>query len=273
MRPKARKNFEDNIVVVSGAGSGIGAAISSKFAREGAKVGLLDVAGEAVQKKAEELAAAGADVVALRCDVAEQQDCESAMGEIISRFGGIDVLVNNAGITQRSAFIDTDVSVFKKVMEINFFGSLYCTKAAIKSLIDRKGMIIVIESIAAIAPLLGRSGYCASKHALHGLFTSLRSEIRSAGVHVMIVCPGFVKTNLQQRALDGDGRVTSHPQSKVGKDILPEAVAHAVYQAALKKKSLLVLSSVGKLTYWISRLAPVLYERLMARQLKDELMR
>ena len=89
----------------------------------------------------------------------------------------------------------------------------------------------------------------------------------------MIVCPGFVKTNLQQRALDGDGQVTPHPQSKVGKEVFPAEVADAVYQGALRKKPLLILSPVGKLTYWISRFAPVLYERLMARQLRDELKR
>jgi NAD(P)-dependent dehydrogenase (short-subunit alcohol dehydrogenase family) len=273
MRPNNRKNFENKVVVVTGAASGIGAAISSRFARERAKVGLLDVDAGGIQNKARELADQGSDVVGLSCDVADRQECESAIGKIISRFGGIDVLVNNAGITQRSAFKDTRVDVFKKVMEINFFGALYCTKAALESLIDRRGTIIVIESIAGISPLLGRSGYCASKHALHGLFTSLRSEIRSSGVHIMIVCPGFVKTNLQQRALGGDGQVTFHSQSKVGKEILPADVADAVYQGALKEKSLLILSPVGKLTYWISRFAPVLYERLMARQLSDELKR
>jgi NAD(P)-dependent dehydrogenase (short-subunit alcohol dehydrogenase family) len=273
MKPDNRKNFKNKVVVVTGAASGIGAAISSRFAREGAKMGLLDVDAGGIQNKAQELSAHGSDVVGLCCDIANREDCASAIEKVISRFGGIDVLVNNAGITQRGAFIDTRVSVFKKVMEINFFGSLYCTKAALESLMDRRGMIIIIESIAGISPLLGRSGYCASKHALHGLFTSLRSEIRAAGVHIMIVCPGFVKTNLQQRALGGDGQVTSHPQSKVGKEIFPAEVADAVYQGALRKKPLLILSPVGKLTYWISRFAPVLYERLMARQLKDELKR
>ena len=273
MRHNTKIKFKNKIVVVTGAASGIGAAISSRFAREGAKLGLLDVDGAAIQKKVEEFTAQGSDVIGLSCDVADRKDCESAIVKILSRFGGIDVLVNNAGITQRSAFVDTHVSVIKKVMEINFFGALYCTKAALESLIDRGGMIIVIESIAGISPLLGRSGYCASKHALHGLFTSLRSEIRSLGVHIMIVCPGFVKTNLQQRALDGNGRVTSHPQSKVGQEISASEVADSVYQGALRKKPLLILSPVGKLTYWISRFAPVLYERLMARRLKDELKR
>jgi short-subunit dehydrogenase len=161
--------------------------------------------------------------------------------------------------------------VYRKVMDVNFFGSLYCTAAAMQSLIARKGVIIVIESLAGVAPLLGRSGYCASKHALHGFFTSVRSEVRDAGVHVMIACPGFVKTNLQTRALGGDGEVTRHPQSMVGKPTTAEHVAEAIFKGTLKRKHLLVLTPVGKLTYWLSRLAPVIYERIQARQLRDEL--
>jgi short-subunit dehydrogenase len=158
-------------------------------------------------------------------------------------------------------------------MDVNFFGSLHCTKAAIDSLIEQKGTVIVIESLAGITPLLGRTGYSASKHALHGFFTSLRSEIRADGVHIMIVCPGFVKTNLQTRALGGDGRVTTHPQSVVGRPTSAAKVAEAIYKGTLKKKHLLVITPVGKLTYWMNRFAPMLYERIMARHLKEELIR
>ena len=268
-----RKDFTKKVVVVTGGASGIGAAIARRFARGGALIGLLDMDEKGVLTVAEEMAAGGVDAVGLRCDVSREGDCAAALEEIIHRYGGIDVLVNNAGITQRSAFVDTQISVYHRVMDVNFFGSLYCTKAAIHSLIERRGMIIVMESLAGVAPLLGRSGYSASKHALHGLFTSLRSEIRNTGVHVMIVCPGFVETNLQKRALGENGQVTTHPQSMVGKPITAERVADAVYRGALKSKNLLVLTPVGKLTYWISRLAPILYERIMARQLKSELMR
>jgi short-subunit dehydrogenase len=217
------------------------------------------------------MATGGTDAIGIGCDVAREMECEAAIQAITARYGGMDILVNNAGITQRSAFVDTRVAVYRQVMDINFFGSLHCTKYAIASLIERKGSIIIIESLAGVAPLLGRTGYCASKHALHGLFTSLRSELIGSGVHIMIVCPGFVKTRLQTRALGGDGRVTRHPQSTVGRQESPARVADAICRAMLKKKKLLVLSPIGKLTYWLSRLAPSVYERLMARQLKAEL--
>lgn len=266
-------DLKNKIAVVSGAASGIGAAISRTFAAKGAKLGLLDIDEAAVKAAADELVSDGIAAIGIGCDVARQAECEAAINAIVQHYGGIDILVNNAGITQRSAFVDTKVSVYRQVMDVNFFGSLHCTKFAIASLIERKGAIIIIESLAGVAPLLGRTGYCASKHALHGLFTSLRAELIGSGVRIMIVCPGFVKTQLQTRALGGDGRVTRHPQSMVGRQDSPERVAKAVYRAMLKKKNILVLSPIGKLTYWLSRIAPTLYERLMARQLRSELIR
>lgn len=265
--------FMNKIVVVTGAASGIGAAICDRFAREGARIMLLDLDEAGVKAAAAKLRANGIDAEGYGCDVAREEECRAVIAQVIEQRGGIDVLVNNAGITQRSAFVDTDISVYRKVMDVNFFGSLYCTKAAIGSLIMRQGMIIVIESLAGVSPLLGRTGYCASKHALHGLFTSLRSEIRDTGVHIMLVCPGFVKTNLQTRALDGDGQVTTHPQSMAGKPTSAVSVADDIFNGARSRKPLLVLTPVGKLSYWISRLAPTLYERLMARQLREELIR
>jgi NAD(P)-dependent dehydrogenase (short-subunit alcohol dehydrogenase family) len=266
-------DLKNKIAVVSGAASGIGAAISRTFAAKGAKLGLLDIDEAAVKAAADELVSDGMDAIGFGCDVARQTECEVAINAIVQHYGGIDILVNNAGITQRSAFVDTKVSVYRQVMDVNFFGSLHCTKFAIASLIERKGAIIIIESLAGVAPLLGRTGYCASKHALHGLFTSLRAELIGSGVRIMIVCPGFVNTQLQTRALGGDGHVTRHPQSMVGRQDSPERVAKAVYRAMLKKKNILVLSPIGKLTYWLSRIAPTLYERLMARQLRSELIR
>ncbi len=265
--------FRDKVVVVTGAGSGIGLATCRRFAAAGAKIGALDIDGDAVERLSQELIAVGAEVCGRQCDVTSEDACNEAAQAILKRFGAVDVLVNNAGITQRDSFVNTKISVFKKVMDVNFYGSLYCTKAFIDSLIQRRGMIIVIESVAGIAPLLGRTGYCASKHALHGLFTSLRTELRSTGAHVMIVCPGFIATNLQTRALDGDGEITKHPQSTVGRAGTPEGAAEAIYRGAVKRKHLLILTAAGKLGYWISRVAPVLYERIIEHKFRAELQR
>ena len=265
--------MQNKVVVVTGAASGIGAAVCRRFARDGAKIGLLDSDADGVRAAADKLTQCGADALGIKCDVVDEAACNSAIRQIIGLYGGIDILVNNAGITQRSAFLETKTSVYRRVMDVNFFGSLHCTKAAVASLIERKGSIVVIESLAGLTPLLGRTGYCASKHALHGFFTSLRSELSGTGLHIMIVCPGFVKTNLQTRALDGDGAVTTHPQSMVGKPTSADKVADAIWKGTRQRRDLLILTPVGKLSYWISRFAPGLYERLMARLVRQELNR
>ncbi len=268
-----KSSHNDKVIAVTGGASGIGLAICRRFGSAGFLVAIIDMNKDDAERQASDLRSSGIEATSFTCDVSKEEQCIQTINSVIETFGGIDILVNNAGITQRSAFTDTETSVYRKVMDINFFGALYSTKAAIKSLIDRRGVIIVTSSHAGYAPLLGRTGYSASKHALHGLFESLRTEVKDKGVHVMMVCPGFTKTNLQTRALDGDGSVSRHPQSKVGKEDTPENVAEAIFQGVLKRKRLIVLTPTGKITYLLSRLAPGLYERIMARKLRDELIR
>jgi NAD(P)-dependent dehydrogenase (short-subunit alcohol dehydrogenase family) len=268
-----RRDFSGRVVVITGAGGGLGRAFSRRFARAGARLALLDLAGDTVEDLARELAAQGVECIALACDVSDQENCSHAIETVIQRLGGIDVLINNAGVTHRSAFADTDLAVFRKVMGVNFFGPLHCTKAALRSVLDRRGLIIAISSIAGFAPLYGRTGYSASKHACQGLFSSLRSELAGSGVDVLIVCPGFTATGLSTAALDGDGSVTRHPQSTVGKLATPDAVADAVFDAAQRSRRMLVLSAVGKTTMLLNRLFPALYEKIMTRSLRRELER
>lgn len=266
-------DFNGKVVAVTGGASGIGAALCRRFGKAGAKVAVIDMDGKGADRLAGELKSAGIEAAGFACDVSRQKECEAVIGAIIKRWGGIDVLALNAGITQRSPFVDTDPAVYRRVMDINFFGALYCARAAIKSLIGRKGVIVVTSSHAGYSPLLGRTGYSASKHALHGLFESLRTEVRPLGVHVMMVCPGFTRTNLQTRALGSDGKVTTHPQSTVGRQDTPDHVAEAVFRGTVSRKNIIVLTTVGKLTYYLHRLAPALYERQMAKKLRSEIER
>lgn len=251
----------------------MGAAYARRFASEGARLGLLDVDIEAARTVATELERLGVDSLPVACDVTDEGACRAALGAVSDRFGGVDVLINNAGISHRSAFATTDVAVLRRVMDVNFFGSVHCTKAALPSLLQRQGLIVAVSSIAGFAPLYGRTGYAASKHACEGLFASLRAELRGTGVDVMIVCPGFTATGIATAALDGDGRVTRHPQSTVGKQATPESVAEAVVRGAMRGKRRLVLTAVGKTTLVLTRFAPSLYEALMARSLRSELQR
>ena len=261
------------VVAVTGGAGGLGAAFCRRFAAAGARVAVLDLERANPRALAAELAAGGASALGLNCDVTDPDQCRAALDETAGRWGGLDVLINNAGITHRSAFVQTRAEVYRRVMEVNYFGSLNCTQAALPSLMTRRGLIVVISSVAGFAPLLGRTGYAASKHALHGLFGSLRGEVEPKGVGVCIVCPSFADTAIAHSALDGHGRITSHPQSRVGRATTPGEVAEAVFRAAGARRPLTVLSPVGRLSWWMTRLTPRLYEKIMTRSLRSELER
>lgn len=263
--------FKNKVVAITGGASGIGKALGYQFAQNGAQVGLLDRDAKGVKCGAQTMRKNGLQAIGIHCDVTVEADCRSAMDTIIETYGGIDVLVNNAGITLREAFLRTRIKAYRKVMEVNFFGALNCTMASIENLVARKGMLIVISSIAGFSPLPGRSGYCASKYALHGLFETLRIELENSGVHILMVCPAFVKTNLQTTALGGDGQVTTRIQSLTGKPETAERTAKRIYQAALKGEKQLIPTPMGQVAYWVSRLLPQAYARIVSRKFRSEL--
>jgi short-subunit dehydrogenase len=155
-------------------------------------------------------------------------------------------------------------------MDINFWGSVYCTKITLPTITERRGAIVVISSTAGFAPLLGRTGYAASKHALHGFFGTLRTEVPD-DVDVMIAAPSFIDTNLRNHTLGGDGEVTDHPQSRVGRMASPEDVAERIVWGVERRRSTLMVGNVGRLTRYLNALAPGTYERMMARSLRSEL--
>lgn len=267
----AERRIAGAVAVITGAGGGLGAAYARCLARAGARVAVLDADADAAQARAAEIEASGGHARAAACDVTDEAQCHAAIGAVVAREGGVDLLINNAGISHRSAFVDTASAVYRRVMAVNFFGALYCTQAALPSLCQRAGLVVAISSIAGFAPLYGRTGYSASKHALHGLFESLRCELAGSGVEVLIVCPGFTATGIGAAALDADGRPTCHPQSTLGRVAQPDDVADAVLRAIRRRRRLLVLSAAGKASWVLSRLSPSLYARLMVRGLRREL--
>ncbi|MBK6631810.1 MAG: SDR family oxidoreductase [Betaproteobacteria bacterium] len=262
------REFAGKTVVVTGAAGGLGRALSLRFAAAGARIVALDRDATVLQGLTFPEGAAAARIA---CDVSNEADCLRAMAEARQIFGGVDVLINNAGITHRSAFSSTDPAVIRRVMEVNFFGALHCTHAALEDLIARQGMVIAISSVAGFAPLIARTGYAASKHALHGFFDSLRTEVEPLGVKVLLVCPSFIQTGIEKHALDGNGKPAQHPQAIVGTRATPEAMAELIFQAASRGRRLLLPDRVSRLSWWVSRLAPWLYERLMTRKLGKEM--
>jgi len=179
----------------------------------------------------------------------------------------VDMLINNAGLTQLGLFIETYVEVIRRVMEVNFFGCVNCTKAALDSLVERRGRIAVLSSVAGFSPLATRCAYSASKHALHGFFDSLRPELRPSGVSVTLVCPFFVKTDMGSRALGPDGGKPRMARTQTGIPSDPGWLAEEIYRAVRNRRRLLVPARGAKLSYLVSRLLPGTYERLMARKI------
>lgn len=261
-------------VIVGGAG-GIGRALAETYGRRGYSIALVDLDSQRLADAQASLLSLldRLEVHAYPCDITNEERCRDVVRRILEKQGRIDVLILSAGLTQVSPFAITELAVYRRVMEVNFFGTIAITKSALPALLASRGQVVVLSSICGIAPLIGRTGYCASKHALHGFFDTLRCELKSQGVSVLMVCPSFVQTEFATRGLSGDGSRLSFERSTLGKPLHPTEVAEAIYAAAQSRKRLLVLTWPGKVSYWLTRLAPRLYERLMSRQFAIELTR
>lgn len=266
-----QRDFAGKVVVITGAAGGLGQSLARAFAAAGACVAALDRDAAGAEALAIELRAQGRQALGLACNVSDAAECERALAAVSARWNRIDVLVNNAGISHRSALRRTDAAVIRRVMEVNFFGAVNCTRAALDALLASRGLIIVISSVAGFAPLIARTGYAAAKHALHGFFDSLRSELAEDGVGVLIVCPSFIATGIDRNALGGDGAPVRHAQRIVGERARPEDIAARVLRAAQCGKRLLLPGRTAKLAWWVSRIAPAYYARAMARRLRGEM--
>jgi UDP-glucose 4-epimerase len=265
--PPSSRRLAGKAAVVTGGATGSGAALARELARAGARVAVLDRDAGGATALAADLAGEGHEALGLECDVTSPDACRRAIEQAAQAFGGIDVLVNNAGITHLGRFAETDVGVIRRVMEVNFFGALHCTDAALPALLERRGTIVVIGSVAGLAPLATRTGYAASKHALHGFFASLRAEQAADGLGVLLVDPAFVDTGIGERALGPDGG-PARPGSRTGvaDAIPPHEVAHAVLRALERRRRHLYVPWRAGLYVWLARLAPGWFERAMARR-------
>ncbi|QJD60632.1 SDR family oxidoreductase [Pseudomonas sp. gcc21] len=264
----SRGQFYQKVVVITGGCAGIGRALALRFAQAGARIAILDIQDETLVAFRQQLSdKVNAEVLAVHCDVANERDCEEAICQVIEHFGGIDVLINNAGITHRSLFHETDLQVFRRIMDVNYFGALHCTHHALSSIIERRGQIIVLSSLSGFAPMLYRSAYNASKHALHGLFETLRTEVREHGVNVMLVTPGFTATDIRKNALVGDGSISGQNAAPSFKVSSPTDVADDIYCGACKRKRLMILSNVNWRARLFARLFPRAFERWMVPRL------
>ena len=264
-----RTHGPDRVVVVTGAAGGIGRALALMCGARGDRVALLDLDGGALAQTAYDVGTAGGEALAIVCDVTDADACDAALCKVEDAWGRVDLLVNNAGISHRSHFAETSDAVLHKVMDVNFFGAVNCTRAALPALRRSGGAIAVLSSVAGFAPLVGRTAYAASKHALHGFFDSLRTEL-DGEVAVVLVCPSFVNTAIDRHAVNGDGVQIDRRRPAVGKMLEPEDVAAQLLDAVERRDRQRLVSPVAHLSLWVSRLAPALYDRIMLRSQSAE---
>ena len=265
-----RRDLKGRVVLISGAAGGLGAALCQRYAAAGARIAALDLDGKKLVTLAVTLRAKGADVLAVPGDITDPAACKSAVATTMAHFGALDGLINNAGISHRSLLQDTDPDVIRRVMEVNFFGAANLTQAALAQIVARQGFIVAISSVAGFSPLTGRTGYAASKYALHGFFDSLRSEVEGAGVGVTLVCPSFIRTGIGAAATDGSGAPVSSPRITTGGESSPEEIAEYIFDAVAAGRKLLLPDATARKAWWLIRLAPGLYARIMKRRVGGE---
>ncbi|SFH39961.1 Short-chain dehydrogenase [Pontibacter chinhatensis] len=262
--------MRDKVVLITGGTSGIGKALAFAFGREGAKVAISGRNQQNLDQTSQELSAAGIDNLAVNADVSVEEQCQRMVQETVQKYGRLDVLINNAGISMRALFEDLDLDVLRKVMDINFWGTVYSTKYALPYIKQVKGSIVGISSIAGYRGLPARTGYSASKFAMHGFLETLRTELLYSGVHVLLACPGFTASNIRNTALAANGQQQGETPREEEKMMSAEEVAERILKATIQRKRDLVMTTQGKLAVWVNKLFPSLADKLVYNVMAKE---
>ena len=254
--------FKDKVIIITGASSGIGLASAKLFASFGARLSLAARSIDKLHALASEMEGGEDRILCVKTDVSVEEDCRNLVEKTVEKFGRIDILVNNAGISMRAMFRDLDLSVIKSLMDVNFWGTVYCTKFALPYLLESRGSVAGVISIAGYAGLPGRTGYSSSKYAIRGFLDTLRIEHLYDGLHVMVFAPGFTASNVRNAALTADGSHQGETPRDEGKMMTAEECALHLARGLKKRKPEMILTPVGKLTVLMHNILPRLTDRL-----------
>lgn len=261
----SRRSFDGRTVLVTGAAGGLGKALVERFGRAGARVGALDVREDELRNVSEGWREAGLDVVTAVADCTDEDQVREAVASVERALGPIYCVVNNAGITHIQDFAPDQAAHVKRVMDVNFQGAVHVTAACFDGVRQHQGQFLTISSVAGFAPLVGRTGYCASKHALHGFFETLRLELRDTAAGVLMVCPSYIATGIRRDlALESPDNAQT---VGVRDEATPESVADQIVRAAESDRRFLAVGRVGRMAWLLRRWLPRLYERLMLRSM------
>jgi short-subunit dehydrogenase len=262
--------MRDKVIIVTGASSGIGLAIAREFAAQGARVVMAARSADLLRNAEKDLVSAGYDAFAVITDVTVENDCKVLIEKTIEKYGRIDVLINNAGISMRALFIDVDIDVLKRLFDVNFWGAVHCTKYALPFLIKTRGYVVGVSSVAGFVGLPGRTGYSASKYALHGFLETLRIENLKNGLHVLILCAGFTKSDIRKKALTANGQPQGFTPREEEKMMQPEDVAKAIVRSLRRNRNYVILTLEGKMTALVKRIAPRFIEYAAYKKMLKE---
>jgi short-subunit dehydrogenase len=262
--------MNNKVIIITGGSSGIGKALAFHYGLLGARVVITGRNKEKLQETTVELQKAGISIVGIPCDSSIEKETRLMVEQVKERFGQIDLLINNAGISMRSMFEDVSVDVLKTVMDINFWGTVYATQAALPYLKESKGGIIGISSIAGYRGLPVRSGYSASKFAMNGFLEALRTELLHSGVHVLIACPGFTASNIRNSSLNSEGNINGETMREEDKMMSADEVALKIIHAYQQKKKTLIMTFQGKLTVFLNKWLNGFMDTLVYNSLKKE---
>lgn len=251
--------FKDKVIAITGGSDGIGKALIEELIPLGARIATC--ARHYDKLYSLQMQYSNVMLHTITSDVSNELDCQRFIESTINTFGGIDILINNAGINIRGMFLETGVEAIKKIMDVNFYGSVYCTKYALPSILERKGTIVGITSVAGYRGLPGRSGYSASKFALQGWLEALRTELLETGVNVMWVAPGYTSSNVRNAAplSNSQGEIVPSDEEKM----MPvDECARYIINAIEKRKRNLVLTFNGKRAVFMNKFFPAWADKL-----------
>ena len=255
--------FTNKIVVITGGSEGIGKALVDAFLQKGAKVA---TCGRNYDKLYQlQSTYPGKPLLIHTADVSKETDCRNFIDAIIKSFGTIDILINNAGISMRSQLAEVEFDTLRKVMDTNFWGTVYCTKMALPYILKNKGTVVGVSSIAGYRGLPGRSGYSASKFAVNGWLEAIRTELLDSGTNIMWVCPGFTTSNIRNVALNKEGQSQGESPMDEGKMMSAAECAVHILSAIEKRKRSLVLTFTGKRTVFLNRFFPSIADKLVRK--------
>ena len=262
--------MKNRVVVITGASKGIGAELARQLAERGARLVLAARNAQELESVADECKKRGAQVITVRADVSVERDCAAIMSGASLAFGGIDVLVNNAGATMWARFEDIkDLSILDRIMKVNYMGAVHCTAHALPYLRETGGLLVGISSLAGRTGVPTRTGYSASKHAMTGFFDSLRIELADSGVDVTMVYPGFVSTGIRENATGPDGKPIEVSPVKEGEVMGVEECARRIVRAIDRREREVVMTARGKMGVWLKLLAPSLVDRIAKRAIEQ----